>query len=137
MVVVMELHDLVWTVIGCAIEVHKRLGPGMLESAYTTCLAKELQDRGLKFRTEVPVPLDYKGRHISCAYRADFVIEGMLLLEIKCVERVMPVHSTQTISYLRLLDLPQALLFNFRARRLVDDLKSFVHTPRTSRNART
>lgn len=113
-------------VIGCAIEVHKALGPGLLESAYEQCLARELLLSGLAFAVQMPVPMTYKGVPVECVYRADIVVEDELLLEIKSVERLMPIHDAQVLTYLKLLHLKQGMLMNFNERRLVDGLKNIL-----------
>jgi GxxExxY protein len=100
-------------VIGALIEVHRRLGPGLLESAYEACLAAELKIRGLAFVRQVPLPIDYKGIRLECSYRLDFIVEGQILIELKTVERLMPIHEAQVITYLRLARLPVGLLTNF------------------------
>ena len=118
--------DLVRTVIGCAIEVHRNLGPGLLESAYQQCLAHELMLRRIAFATQVRLPLSYKGLELASSYRLDFLVERRLLLEIKTVERLLPIHQAQVITYLRLLALKQGLLINFNVPRLVDGLRSTI-----------
>ena len=114
------------TVIGSAVEVHRALGPGLLESAYDACLAHELTFRGVSFRRQVPVPVLFKGLRIDCGYRADFVVDHELLVELKSVECVLPVHQAQMITYLKLLPVSQALLINFNVTRLVDGLRNFL-----------
>jgi GxxExxY protein len=118
--------ELVGKVIGCAIEVHRHLGPGLLESAYTTCLIHEFQLAGLRFKRQVDVPITYKGAWINCVYRADLVIEDALLVELKSIDRLLPVHQAQVLTYLKLLDLRQGLLINFNTRRLTDGLKNLL-----------
>ena len=113
-------------VIGCAIEVHRTLGPGLLEPAYRPCLARELNDKGIPFRTEVTVPVRYKGEVVDCAYRVDFLVEDWLVLELKSVERIIPVHVAQVATYLRLLNARQGLIMNFNVPRLKDGLKSVL-----------
>ena len=124
------------TVIGAAIDVHRALGPGLLETAYDQCLAFELQSRGLRFEHQVAVPLVYKGVRIACSYRVDYVVEGQLLVELKAVERLMPIHDVQVLTYLRLLGLHKALLINFNVPRLVDGVKSIVNGPPPARFTR-
>ena len=114
-------------VIGAAIEVHRHLGPGLLESAYEPCLAWELAARGLSFRRQVAVPVIYKGVRIPGAYKVDFLVEERLLLELKATDHLLPIHHAQVITYLRLLDLRQALLIYFNVPRLVEGLKSLVN----------
>jgi GxxExxY protein len=113
-------------VIGCAIEVHRVLGPGLLESVYEHCLARELDLHGLRSVWQTPLPIAYKGVHLACGYRIDCVVEDELLVELKTVERVLPIHHAQILTYLKLLKVRQALLINFNSRRLIDGLKSFL-----------
>ena len=113
-------------VIGCAIDVHRTLGPGLLENVYEQCLAHEFALHGLKSAWQVPLPIAYKGVYLACGYRVDCVVENELLVELKTVERLLPIHYAQTLTYLKLLRLRQALLINFNSRRLVDGLKSFL-----------
>jgi len=98
---------------GACIEVHRLLGPGLLESAYQTCLAHELRTRGLTFEEERPLPISFKGVHLECGYRLDFVVERELIIEIKAVERLLPIHQAQVITYLKLTGLTAGLLVNF------------------------
>jgi GxxExxY protein len=114
------------TVIGCAIEVHKALGPGLMESPYEHCLAHEFLFRGILFDRQVPVPLVYRETRIDCAYRVDFIVESELLLEIKSVEKLTPVHNAQILTYLKLLKLHQGMLMNFNQKKLVDGLRNFL-----------
>jgi len=114
-------------VIGAAIDVHKALGPGLLETPYRRCLQHELTSRGIKFEAEVPRPLFYKGVTIDCTYRIDLLVENTLVVEIKTVEHLLPVHSAQVLTYLRLLRLRQGLLFNFHVAQLIQGLKSILN----------
>jgi GxxExxY protein len=116
-------------VIGCAIEVHKALGPGLLESTYQRCLAHEFDLRGLRSVWQAPLPVAYKGVHLDCGYRVDCVVERELVLELKTVEHVLPIHHAQILTYLKLLKIRQGLLINFNSKRLVDGLKSFLSDP--------
>src|ERR1700722_885255 len=93
-------------VIGACIEVHRRLGPGLLESAYEESLAYELSLQGLRFERQRVVPLEYKGVKLECAYRLDLVVQDAIVVEIKCVERLLPIHHAQLLTYLRLTSLP-------------------------------
>ena len=113
-------------VIGCAIEVHRALGPGLFESAYEPCLAHELTLCGIAFARQMPLPVVYRGVHLDCGYRADFLIEGALLVELKAVDRILPIHQAQILTYVKLLGVPQGLLINFNVPRLVDGLQSFL-----------
>jgi GxxExxY protein len=120
-------NPLVSQVIGCAIEVHKALGPGLLESAYEACLCRELELQNLPFRRQAPLTFEYKGMTIDCAYRMDIVVAESLLLELKSVDQVHPIHEAQIISYLKLSQLKQGLLINFNVKLLKDGLKSFLN----------
>jgi GxxExxY protein len=113
-------------VIGLAIEVHRNTGPGLLESTYEACLAQELELAGIPFQRQVPLPIEYKGLLIDCAYRSDILIADDLLIELKSVERLLPIHEAQTITYLKLSKRKQALLINFNVRLLKDGVKSFL-----------
>ena len=100
-------------VIGLAIEVHRALGPGLLESAYEECLCLELEHAGLGYARQVPLPVVYKGRRLECGYRLDVVVESALILEIKSVEQLLPIHDAQLLTYLRLSRQKVGLLVNF------------------------
>ncbi len=108
------LHeDLSEQVIGAAIEVHRLLGPGLLESVYGECLCRELSLRGLSFERQVSLPVEYKGAKLDCGYRIDLVVNELIVLELKCVERILKVHEAQLFTYLRLSGKPVGLIFNF------------------------
>jgi GxxExxY protein len=102
-------HDIV----GGAIEVHRRLGPGLLESAYETCLCRELLLRGIRFQRQVPLPAQYRGLQLDCGYRLDIVVERSVIVEVKALGRVLPVHRAQVLTYLKLTNLRLGLLINF------------------------
>jgi GxxExxY protein len=110
-----KFGDLSERVIGACIEVHRALGPGLLESAYDECLAHELELQGLAFERQLAVGLRYKGRPLECGYRVDFLVESALVVEVKAVERLIPIHEAQIITYLRLLGIRTGLLVNFHA----------------------
>jgi GxxExxY protein len=118
--------ELARRVIGCAIDVHRGLGPGLLESSYEAGLVYEFTLREVAFKRQVPVPMTYKGVYLECGYRADFVVEGVLLLEIKSIDRLLPIHDAQLLTYLKLLDLHQGMLMNFNEKRLVDGLRNIL-----------
>jgi GxxExxY protein len=122
-----ESDPLVFAVIGCAIEVHRVTGAGIFESASSRCLAHEFMLHEIPFETNVPVRLNYKGIDVGYAYRADFVVEGKLLLELKSVESLLPVHKVQVLTYLRLLKLRQGLLINFNVPVLRQGIKSVLN----------
>jgi GxxExxY protein len=123
----MEFDALSNRVIGCAIEVHRALGPGVLESAYERCLTHELAAAGIGFEAQKAIALSYKGLKLDCGYRADIVVEGQLLLELKSVEAVTAVHEAQVLTYLRPAELPIGLLINFNAGLLKDGIRRFVN----------
>ncbi len=110
-------------IIGAAIEVHKALGPGLLESAYEACLAKELSVRGVKVERQVAIKLEYKGELLDCVYRMDLVVENAVLIEIKAVEALLPIHDAQVLTYLKLTGLRRALLLNFNTPYLRNGIK--------------
>ena len=121
-----ERSELARTVIGAAIEVHSALGPGLLESAYERCLAHELQLRGVRFVRQRRLPINYKGISLSYGYRVDFVIDGAIVVELKTVDRILPVHKSQLFTYLRLLQIHQGLIFNFHVQFMRDGIKSVL-----------
>ena len=100
-------------IIGAAIEVHRRLGPGLLESAYQACLARELSLRNVPFEREVSLPIEYEGIQVDCSYRLDFVVAGKVVIELKAVDALQKVHEAQLLTYLRLSGLRVGLLINF------------------------
>jgi GxxExxY protein len=118
--------DLTGRIIELAIKVHRRLGPGLLEAVYEKCLCWELAHAGLAFARQVDLPVRYEDVEIESSYRADLIVEGRVILELKSIERVLPVHTAQTLTYLRLSDCEVALLRNFGAPRLVDGIRRFV-----------
>ena len=123
----MHLSQITSDVIGAAIRIHRRLGPGLLESAYEACLAHELEKLGLRVQRQKPVPLVYEGVKLECGFRADLVVEGQVVVEIKCKEAVHPVDYAQLLSHLRLLDLGVGLLINFHVVLLKDGIKRIVN----------
>jgi GxxExxY protein len=116
----------VGTVIASAVDVHKALGPGLLESVYQRCLAYEFAIRTLPFVQQVPLPISYKGLATDCGYRLDFIVDRTIIVEIKCVDRLAPIHSAQLLTYLKLAQAKRGLLINFNVPRLVDGVRSFV-----------
>ncbi|MBC7953587.1 MAG: GxxExxY protein [Rhodospirillaceae bacterium] len=113
-------------IIGCAIEVHRTLGPGLLESAYEECLCYELAQSGITFRRQVPLPVVYKEVKLDCGYRMDVVVDERVVVVLKTVERLAPVHDAQILTYLRLSAYPVGLLMNFNVPVLKDGVKRFV-----------
>ena len=122
----MEFSALSNRVIGCAIEVHRELGPGLLESAYEQCLAHELHLSGLSFRLQHALPVAYKGIRLDCGYRVDVLVEDEILLELKSVDELKGIHEAQLLTYMKLAGVKQGFLINFNVRRLQQGLKSFV-----------
>jgi GxxExxY protein len=112
--------------IGCAIEVHRHLGPGLLESAYEDCLAFELEQAGLAIRRQAELPVIYKGVRLAIGYRLDIVVDDRLVLEIKAVERVLPLHEAQLLTYLRMSGLRAGLVLNFNHVVLKDGIRRVV-----------
>lgn len=115
-------------IIGAAIEVHRELGPGLLESTYTRCLQFELAERHLQFVTERAVPIVYKGRPLDANYRIDLIVEGVVVVEVKSVEVLLRVHQSQVLTYMSLTGCPAGLVINFNVARLVDGVKRLIDT---------
>ena len=113
-------------VIGMAIEVHKELGPGLLESNYEECMCTELELQRIRFRNQPPVPVFYKQRKLRVRFRPDIIVARQLIVEIKCVEKLVPVHTAQIFTYLKHTDLHVGLLFNFNSEVLTDGMKRVV-----------
>jgi GxxExxY protein len=122
----MEFDELSRRVIGCAIDVHRTLGPGLLESTYRQCLAYELSHAGLSFQMELPLPVRYKETLLDCGYRIDLLVSGDLIVETKSVETLLPIHQAQILTYMRLARVPLGLLINFNITKLQNGIKRFV-----------
>jgi GxxExxY protein len=116
----MKVNDLTGAVIGAAIEVHRLLGPGLLESAYEECLCRELALRGIRFKRQYPVPFEYKGVKLDKGYQLDLLVENFCVVGIKSVDAIHPIHEAQTLTYLRLGDWRVGLIFNFNVEALKD-----------------
>jgi GxxExxY protein len=114
-------------VIAAIIHVHRELGPGLLESTYELCLDAELRHRGIPFERQLPISVRYRDAIIDCAYRADVVVDGKLLLELKAVDAFTGVHVAQTLTYLKLLDLDAALLVNFNSVTIASSIRRLDH----------
>ncbi len=114
-------------VIAAIIEVHGVLGPGLLESAYEECLCYELALRGIRFTRQQLLPLDYKGKHLDCGYRLDIVVEDKIVLELKAVDELHPIHEAQVLTYLKLSGYRVGLLINFNSTRVTSTMKRIVH----------
>jgi GxxExxY protein len=122
------LKDLIYQVNGCAIEVHKHLGPGLLESVYHSCLKKELIIRGIDFQTELTIPVNYKGLEVEAGLRCDLFIEKSLVVELKAIEKILPIHEAQLLTYMKLLEVPIGLIINFNVTHIFKEgQKSYVN----------
>ena len=122
--------DLTPQIIGAAITIHRRLGPGLLESAYEACMAYEIDKLGLRVERQKAVPLIYQRVKLECGFRADLVVEGRVALELKCKEALHPVDEAQLLSHLRLLNISVGLLINFHVAQLKDGIKRMVNNYR-------
>ena len=122
-------NDCSHAIIGAAVEVQRVLGAGLLESAYSAALAIELKERGLRYEREVPVTGTYKGREIGLAYRADFIVDRSVIIEVKAVEALVEIHRAQVLSYLRIAGLKLGLLINFHAFPVVKGVQRVVNKP--------
>lgn len=107
------LSELTFKVIGCAIEVHRNIGPGLMESVYEKCFLRELVLRGIQYKNQLRIPLEYKGIYLDAELRCDVLIEDILLVEIKAIEGFLPVHEAVLLTYMRLLEKPKGILINF------------------------
>lgn len=123
----MTENELSNKIIGCAIEVHRQLGPGLLESAYQACLLYELQQAGLNVRQEIPMPIIYKEIELNHGYRIDLLVEEKVVIELKTVEVLHPVHTAQILTYLRLGDYRLGLLLNFNVLMLKNGIKRVIN----------
>lgn len=113
-------------IINCAIEVHKQLGPGLLESIYEECLAKELEIQNIKFQRQLRIPIKYKGFDLGTDYRIDILVEDLIILELKAVEQILPVHKAQLLTYLKLSGKKLGLLLNFNVPVLKNGIKRMI-----------
>ncbi|WP_421939153.1 GxxExxY protein [Pedobacter sp.] len=122
------LDHLEYQVTGACIEVHRALGPGLLESIYHECLVTELKSRNIDFISEYQIPLFYKGLPLSAKFRADLLIENCMIVELKAVEQIIPIHEAQILSYMKLLKIPKGLLINFNSVNIVKyGKRSFIN----------
>jgi len=122
-----RLNGITETIIGAAIQVHRVLGPGLLESSYEACLAYELRRRGLSLEQQIPLPLVYEQVKLDCGYRIDLMAERSVVVEVNSVERLAPIHEAQVISYFKLSGCKVALLINFNVRVLRDGIRRFIN----------
>jgi GxxExxY protein len=120
-------NEMTRAVIGGAIEVHRAMGPGLLESAYEVCLEHELLARGLHCERQKPLPVVYRDVRLDCGYRIDLLVEGMILVELKAVSRILPIHQAQMLTYLKLSGVHVGLLLNFHVLRMKDGVHRYVN----------
>jgi len=122
----MRDSELTRLIIGSAIDIHRSLGPGLLEAVYEECLAKEFLLRGIPFERQKPIPLIYKDLNLECGYRLDFLVDRRIVLELKSIEAIAPIHDSVVLTYLRLSGTHLGLLINFNARVLKDGIRRYV-----------
>ena len=122
-----EVTDLSYRIVGCAINVHKELGPGLLESVYEKCLKHELELQGMSVVQQIKVPVIYKNINIDTELRLDLLVNSTIIVELKAVENVLPVHEAQLLTYMKLLEKPQGLLINFFTDNITKSMKPFVN----------
>jgi GxxExxY protein len=122
----MEINNLTEKIIGCCIEVHKTLGPGLLESAYEECLSFELRKNGLRIERQKAVPVVYKEIKLDCGYRIDILVEDLIVIELKTVDEFNPVHEAQILTYLKFSKKKLGLLVNFNVLRLKNGLRRYI-----------
>jgi GxxExxY protein len=123
----MDINELSSKIIGAAIEVHKALGPGLLESAYEECLCHELSLRGFSFERQKPLPVVYKGKQLDCGYRLDLVVAKAIIIELKCCERIEPIHKARLLTYLKISGLQLGVLLNFNTLMMRDGIVRVVN----------
>ena len=121
--------ELTYRIVGSAMKVHRALGPGLLEKTYQRCLAHQLRVDGMEVEVEVPIDIEYYDLHLRAAYYADVIVDRKVLVELKAIDELQPVHSMQTLTYLKLARLPVGLLINFNVARLTSGLRRFANSP--------
>ena len=126
----MGINDITGAIIGAAIRVHQKLGPGLLESAYEVCVEYELKKAGLRVERQKPVPVIYEEVHLDCGFRADLLVEGLVIAELKAKDKLHPIDEAQILSHLRLLNLQVGLLINFHEVVLKNGIKRMVNNYR-------
>lgn len=129
------LNDLSYKIVGCAIEVHKHLGPGLLESVYQDCMKQEYKIKGMNFKSQLLVPINYKGLILDTDYRLDFLVEDEMIVELKAMEGILPVHEAQLLTYMKLLKKSKGVIINFNCTNIVKEgtkqmvNEYFIHLP--------
>lgn len=121
-----KINEISGHIVDAAVKVHSHLGPGLLESVYETCLFHELSNRGLNVKIQVPVPIEYEGINLETGFRLDLLVEEKVIVELKSVEALLPIHEAQMLTYLRLSKKHLGLLINFNSKRLKDGIRRFV-----------
>ena len=121
------INELAYKIVGCAIEVQRELGPGLLESIYQKCMEEELKSRNLSFQSQLKIPIHYKSLTLDCDLRLDIIVEDLIIVELKAVESLLPVHNAQLLTYMKLLKKPQGLLINFNSDSIVNNTVSLVN----------
>jgi len=122
----MTINEITHAIIAVAIKIHRRYGPGLLESAYQACMRRELELQGIPFEYEMPLPLEYEGMKIDCAYRLDLLVCGQVVVELKSIAKIQPIHEAQLLTYLRLGEWQVGLLINFNVPVLKEGIKRIV-----------
>ncbi|HRH57082.1 MAG TPA: GxxExxY protein [Chitinophagales bacterium] len=122
-----SINDLAYKIIGCAIEVHKELGPGLLESVYQKCMEQELKNKNLSFQSQVNIPIKYKDVELVCDLRLDILVENLIIVELKDAESLIPIYHAQLLTYMKLLKKPKGLLINFNSDNIVNNTTSLVN----------
>ena len=122
-----DLNDLTGAIIGGAIEVHRNLGPGLLESAYESCLLWELRQKGLRAESQVPVPIRYKGLQLDAGYRIDLLVQDKIIVELKAIDKIQPIHTAQVLTYLKMTNLKMALILNFNVELMRSGIKRIIN----------
>ncbi|MGD8372340.1 MAG: GxxExxY protein [Syntrophobacterales bacterium] len=122
----MKFDRLSHRVIGCALEVHRHLGPGLLESTYEQCLAHEMKMASIPFKLQCPMPVQYRGIKLDCGYRIDLLVDDRIIIELKSVDRVLPIHQAQLLTYMKLSGMPIGLLLNFNVKYMKSGIKRMV-----------
>ncbi len=122
-----SINDLAYKIIGCAIEVHRELGPGLLESIYQKCMEEELKNRNLSFQSQINIPIKYKTITLDCDLRLDILVEDLIIIELKAVETLLPLFHAQLLTYMKLLKKPKGLLINFNSDNIVNNTVSLVN----------
>jgi len=120
------VNELSYEIVGCAIEVHKAMGPGLLESVYQSCMHEELTNHGLEFKSQVLLPVYYKGKDVGGKLKLDLLVEDLVIVELKAVDILLPLFQAQLLSYLRLAEKPKGLLINFHAENIVNQMIPLV-----------